>query len=60
IEMLFDRFYKKDTSRSNINSTGLGLSIAKSLMELMDGDIEAKIVNDRIYIKCIWTILNSN
>lgn len=60
VELLFDRFYKKDTSRSMLNSTGLGLSIAKNLMELMDGEIEAKIVNNRISIKCVWNIFNLN
>lgn len=44
---LFDRFYTVEASR---NSTGLGLSIAKVLMERMDGDIFAEYKNERLYI----------
>ena len=35
---LFDRFYMQDNSR-NQGGTGLGLTIAKSLMEKMDGSL---------------------
>lgn len=56
LESLFDRFYKKDTSRNIVNSTGLGLSIAKNLMKLMNGEIVAKIENSKIYIICTWDI----
>ncbi|MCS4480955.1 hypothetical protein JQ035_14830 [Clostridium botulinum] len=34
MELIFNRFYKKDNARTNKNgSTGLGLFISKSLME---------------------------
>lgn len=40
---LFDRFYRVDRSRSDsAHSTGLGLSIVKSIMELHDGDVVAQ------------------
>lgn len=42
IEHLFERFYTTDTSRSK-KSTGLGLSIAKSLVCRMGGDIRATL-----------------
>ena len=40
IQQVFSRFYKADSARSS-SSTGLGLSIAKGLMEKMDSDISA-------------------
>ncbi|MEY8351532.1 HAMP domain-containing sensor histidine kinase [Bacillus cereus] len=40
---LFERFYKKDQSRSRvIEGSGLGLAIAKSIVELQDGEIRAE------------------
>ena len=44
---LFDRFYTVEASR---NSTGLGLSIAKLLIERMCGKISAKYEDDRLTI----------
>lgn len=42
IEQVFERFYKADTARSG-TSNGLGLSIARELIEKMGGEIEAHI-----------------
>ena len=44
---LFDRFYTVEASR---NSTGLGLSIAKVLIERMDGSISAQFQDDKLNI----------
>ena len=48
VEKLFDRFYTVETAK---NSTGLGLSIAKTLTEQMRGEISAKYKDGKLYIK---------
>lgn len=47
VERLFDRFYTVETGS---NSTGLGLSIAKLLVEQMNGSISAEILGDKLVI----------
>ena len=45
IEMLFDQFSQFDVEKNrNVEGTGLGLSITKSLVKLMDGNIEVNSV----------------
>lgn len=44
IPRLFDRFYMQDSSR-NQGGTGLGLTVAKSLAEEMEGILEVSIVD---------------
>lgn len=47
MNQVFSRFYKADSARSS-SSTGLGLSIAKGLIDRMDGTITAEL-NDTIF-----------
>ena len=49
IEFIFDKFYKGDTSRSTKNSgAGLGLAIAKSIIEIHGGCINAEYNNKKV------------
>ena len=53
VDKLFERFYTVDKSRSDRN-TGLGLYIAKVLVEKLGYNITAKIDNENLVIKIIW------
>lgn len=55
VERLFDRFYMADQARSG-KSTGLGLSIVKSFMEKMDGNITASWKDGVLSIVCEWPL----
>lgn len=48
VEQLFDRFYTVESARI---STGLGLSIARTLVERMGGSITASYENKRLIIR---------
>jgi len=39
IEMVFDRFYQLEGRRENIGGTGIGLSLCKTLVDIMGGEI---------------------
>ncbi|MHB9923630.1 sensor histidine kinase [Clostridium botulinum] len=57
IELIFNRFYKKDNARTNKNgSTGLGLFISKSLMKKMNGKIYAEVHENLLHIFCEWDL----
>lgn len=49
LESIFDRFYKGDQARHQ-NSTGLGLSIVKKLVEIHNWSIKATLDNDILII----------
>ena len=53
VDKLFERFYTVDKSRSDRN-TGLGLYIAKVLVEKLGYNITATIGNENLVIKIIW------
>lgn len=55
VSLLFDRFYTADRTRS-ASGSGLGLSIAKSLMEKMGGSLDAELEGARLTMRCTWKL----
>ena len=54
-EKIFERFYKVDTSRNrNTNNYGLGLAIAKNIVEKHDGKISAHSSDGFTSFKVVW------
>lgn len=52
LENIFTRFYKKDEARS-VDSSGLGLTIVKELVEAMEGEITGSIDKNKFIIKIL-------
>jgi signal transduction histidine kinase len=50
IDNFFERLYKKDLSR-NSKGSGIGLTIAKNIAELHNGNIKAEIIGERLFFK---------
>jgi signal transduction histidine kinase len=53
LSLIFNRFYTGDQSRGN-QSSGLGLTITKLLVEKMKGQIDARMEQDRFIIEIMW------
>lgn len=53
VSHLFERFYMKDNAR-NSQSSGLGLTITKYLVEAMEGSIEAELQNQRLRFTIVF------
>ncbi|OSA95102.1 UNVERIFIED_ORG: two-component sensor histidine kinase [Clostridium botulinum] len=51
LKNIFERFYKVDKSRKEQDSTGLGLSIVKRIVELHNGEIDVNLNEDIIEFK---------
>lgn len=45
LDYLFDRFYRKDEARERNDSYGLGLSIAKNLVEQLNGELSVDFID---------------
>lgn len=53
VNLLFDRFYTADRARS-AQTSGLGLPIAKSLMNNMGGTLTAELNGEKLMLVCRW------
>lgn len=58
VDHVFDRFYKADRARSR-TSTGLGLAIAKELVDRMGGEIGARIEEDEFIVEIIFPVMDN-
>lgn len=53
LDLLFNRFYMADQTRAG-NGSGLGLSIARSLMLRMNGTLTAELIENHLHMNCEW------
>ena len=58
LDNLFERFNKVDKARKTGDSTGLGLSIVKRVVELHKGLVKAELINGVIKFKIILLVQN--
>ncbi|GEL77653.1 sensor histidine kinase [Tenuibacillus multivorans] len=57
IQKLFERFYTTETSRHR-KTTGLGLSIARRLVDMMDGEITAEKKGENLVVSIQFDLLS--
>ena len=55
VEHLFDKFYMKDNSRGT-DSSGRGLTVTKLLVEKMDGNIKAELIDNILRVTMTYEI----
>ncbi len=61
IERIFEQFYRLDTSRrSNNGGAGLGLAIAKEIVELHNGKITAHSENDTVTFEVVIPLVGNS
>ena len=53
LENIFERFYKIDKARSDLESSGLGLNIVKRIVELHNGLVKVELNDDFITFSII-------
>ncbi|MGL5694448.1 MAG: sensor histidine kinase [Peptostreptococcaceae bacterium] len=58
LDLLFNRFYMRDSSRSK-DSSGLGLTITKFLIQSMNGEIEVELDKEWIVFKMKFQIMKA-
>lgn len=58
IRQVFSRFYKADSART-YTSTGLGLSIAKELVERMGGEIRAELDGKVFAVEIVFDVISA-
>lgn len=56
IDKIFERFFIGDKSRSSNSSTGIGLSVTKSLVEKLGNSIKAQLINENLIIRIYWKL----
>jgi len=54
VEFLFDRFWRKSSSRTQREHSGLGLSVVKASIELLGGSCRAALDDGKLTISVHW------